>query len=1532
MPRDSMNQNMATEVDAPLRRKSGAQGCSNLRLFLVGLLLLLSVCSWSQLAQSPWPKTFAGYHNSSIGPKTHTDGSIKWTTAGSNQWGPLGFGTPLVIGVDGTVYGLYWDYLANDGMPYANLAAIDGATGAVKWKAFIGPGNAFGATIDVNGNIYLCLGTKLYCVDSSGNVKWSFASLNAIYGVPAVGPDGTIYFGSTDNFLYAVSPTGNLLQSLRTYQDIRSSPAFADDGTFYIGVGNDLMQFDKNLVLKAVYKTLGAVVSTPVISDDGSVYVGSEDGQIYSLRPNKTFGPIFWTGAYVVTTPALGPDGTLYIPSGDWTLYAIDPISGSPKWSFQANSVIDHTPSVGGDGTVFLPTNDGFLYALNASDGAVLWKMALPSHQNGPAIGLDGTLYNPMGASGIVALTSVSVVAITLEPITLASGGSGSGTVGISQPAPASGIAVNLSADNAAVSLPATVTIPAGEQMATFTYQVGGVNSKTTANISASLGNKKSAALTIIPVAASLISFNPTSISAGSTSVGTVTINGPGAIGGTDVALSSNSGSVAVPLKVTVPAGQTTATFTATANGVNLLTTATVTATLNGQSLTAQLTVNPAALSGLSVSPMSISGGGSSTGTVTLDGPAGSSGVTVSLTSSNAIATVPATVTVAAGQKTATFNISTVGVNSQSIATITATLGAVTKTAILTVDPATLNSLSLSPISVIGGSSATATLTLSGPAGSGGTSVAVASSDPSATVPAMVKVAEGSSSATFQVSTNAVNAQTQATITVTLNSLNKTANLTVNPATLQSVSLSPNSVPGGTSSTGTVTLSGPAGPGGTTVSLGDNSASATVPANVIVQAGQTSANFQVTTLGVDGQTTVTITGTLNSTQQSATLTITATSIASVSVNPTSVTGGTSSIGTVSLTGNAGPSGVVVSMKSDNVAASIPSTVTILSGQKSANFTVSTIGVNAKQVVNVSASLGVQALSCSLTVNPAILNSLTLNPTSVQSGNGATGTVTLSGPAGTGGTVIALTSDSVSVIPPASVTVLAGQTSATFQVSTTAVSAQTVGTVTGSLNGQSQSASLTLLSSGVASVSLNPTSVVGGSSATGTVTLAASAGLGGAVVNLTSSSSSAIVQATVTVPSGQKSSTFAVATSLVSNSTTSTISAAFAGITQSAVLSITSDALVSVTLNPQSVAGGSSSQGTVTIAGPAPAGGLTIALSTNGAFASVPPSVTIPAGNASIGFVVNTKPVTVNSQALISASVNGGTQSATLNVNPLALTEITLSPSSVTGGTSVSGTVFLNGSAPTGGALIHLSSNLANAVVPATVTISAGQASANFSVVTTPVATIKSATIVGKLGSSTTSETLTLNPPGISSISLMPSVVLGGASSIGTITLTSKAPSTGLVVKLASSSSSATVPASITIGAGKLIATFGVKTIAVGVQKVVAITGSVNGSSKTASLTINPPNLVSLSLSPASVIGGKSSSGTVTISSPAPLGGLVVTLFSDKASATLPGSVTIAAGRTSGSFVIKTTKVSSKTIASISASLNSVNKTSSLTIQ
>lgn len=182
------------------------------------------------------------------------------------------------------------------------------------------------------------------------------------------------------------------------------------------------------------------------------------------------------------------------------------------------------------------------------------------------------------------------------------------------------------------------------------------------------------------------------------------------------------------------------------------------------------------------------------------------------------------------------------------------------------------------------------------------------------------------------------------TIRGTSGSLARTAplTLTVLPV-VAGVSLDPSAVIGGNPSTATVTLSGPAPSGGAQVSLSSSDTStASIPANVAVPAGQTSATFTITTQTVATTTPVTISATYNGTAQ-ATLTVNPPGDFSLSAAPSSLTivqgdSGESTIsinasgsfnGNVSLTASGLPSGVTATFAPLSTATT--STLTLIAG-------------------------------------------------------------------------------------------------------------------------------------------------------------------------------------------------------------------------------------------------------------------------------------------------------------------------------------------------------------------------------------------------------------------------------------------------------------------------------------------------------------------------------------------------------------------------------------------------------------------------
>jgi hypothetical protein len=576
-----------------------------------------------------------------------------------------------------------------------------------------------------------------------------------------------------------------------------------------------------------------------------------------------------------------------------------------------------------------------------------------------------------------------------------------------------------------------------------------------------------------------------------------------------------------------------------------------------------------------------------------------------------------------------------------------------------------------------------------------------------------------------------------------------------------------------------------------------------------------------------------------------------------------IVGGNSTIGQIDLSGLSRVGGPTFTVTSDHPSIVPTQTFPAPASQNLLGFqaSIATQPTSVDTNVTVTASDGRYSFSRLLTVSatppPPVLSGVSVNPSSVVGGNSSLGTVTLSGPQ-SGATVVALSTPAPTTVAkmPASVTVPAGSTSASFTITTSPVTSQFNMNIFADLAGSPGQSALLLITAGgpttPSAVTINPTSVVGGTSATGTVTLTAAAPAGGAVVALSKALSNggpgtvpATVPASVTVAAGQTAASFTIGTSPVTAATNVRISATFNGVTAAADMTVF-PLLAQVSFNGN-VPGGSPAIGTVTLNGAAPSGGTVVTLSSaNTSLVTVPASVTVSAGQTSVTFTANTAPVTQTTAVAVSASSGGVTVSTNLFlVVSTAVSSVTLRPSTVTGPASSTATVTLQSAAPTGNAVVALaSSNTILAVVPNSVTVPASQTSATFTVNAAQVTATATVVISATYQNVTKSATLTINPPGatgptLSAVSLSPTSVIGGSASTGTVTLSAAAPTSGAAVSLSDNSTATTVPASVTVPAGATTANFTVTTTSVTASTSATVSAAFGGVTRTAVLTVNP---------------------------------------------------------------------------------------------
>ena len=374
---------------------------------------------------------------------------------------------------------------------------------------------------------------------------------------------------------------------------------------------------------------------------------------------------------------------------------------------------------------------------------------------------------------------------------------------------------------------------------------------------------------------------------------------------------------------------------------------------------------------------------------------------------------------------------------------------------------------------------------------------------------------------------------------------------------------------------------------------------------------------------------------------------------SLAVNFATVSNGATETVTVQLTGPAPAGGAVIALQSsDPAVAPVPATFTMAAGLAWDQFRIQIGSVTVAEQVTLTASLNGTAASVSFTANPPALKSLTLSPSTITGGAQPTLIVMLNGQAPSGGLTVNLASDSPAASPPATATVAAGDVSVSVNIPTSAVTANTLVTISATQGGTTLQAQVTLTPAQPPdSLTLSQTTVSGSAGVSGAVRLASPATTDTSI-QLSSSDPAATVPHSVLIPQGAIAGGFFVDVTPVTTQTIVTISATAAGVTKTAMLTLNpvggggGATLNSLTLNPTSIRGGRSTTGTVTLSAAAPAGGVVITLSSsNTGLATVPASVTIPAGATSATFTVNTSSVSSTATVTIGGSAPDGSQAA-----------------------------------------------------------------------------------------------------------------------------------------------------------------------------------------------------------------------------------------------------------------------------------------------
>ena len=294
-----------------------------------------------------------------------------------------------------------------------------------------------------------------------------------------------------------------------------------------------------------------------------------------------------------------------------------------------------------------------------------------------------------------------------------------------------------------------------------------------------------------------------------------------------------------------------------------------------------------------------------------------------------------------------------------------------------------------------------------------------------------------------------------------------------------------------------------------------------------------------------------------------------------------------------------------------------------------------------------------------------------------------------------------------------------------------------------------------------------------------------------------------------------------------------------------------------------------------------------------------------------------------------ASGNLSSPSAALPVSITAAPGITMTPASA---------VLNAGQAATFTATVTGLSNTAVtwALNPAVGSLSSGTYTAPATVASVTQVTITATSVANPALSK--SAQVTVNPPAggaLNTVTLNPVSVPAGSLVNGAFTLTAPVGGTGALAGISSSDLAVTVmPSIVSLASTASAGSFLLTTKPVSTPVTVTISVVYAGVTKTATLTVLPQSLAVSALgdSQLSVLGGGAVSERFTLTGAAASGGFSVTLSSSNPSvASVPASVTVASGASSGTFAIQTLPVKVATPVTITASNAGVSKSLTLTV-
>jgi outer membrane protein assembly factor BamB len=228
--------------------------------------------------------------------------------------------------------------------------------------------------------IYYMGGNRLFCLNSSADVVWSYNGNNGASLTGVTLANNRLYAGF-GNSVHCIDLDGNnVWVASAGFGPVTTTVKANGPALFFGDDDNNMYAVDSsNGSVLWNYTTLAQVKSSPLVYGGMSIS-GSDDNNIYCvdmIPGTGGQGLLRWslpTQERVRSSPAIHvPTNTVLVGCHDYNLYAIDHVSGRVKWKYPAGGLILSSPTVVGD-HAFFSCYDNFMYCINVRTGSLVWK------------------------------------------------------------------------------------------------------------------------------------------------------------------------------------------------------------------------------------------------------------------------------------------------------------------------------------------------------------------------------------------------------------------------------------------------------------------------------------------------------------------------------------------------------------------------------------------------------------------------------------------------------------------------------------------------------------------------------------------------------------------------------------------------------------------------------------------------------------------------------------------------------------------------------------------------------------------------------------------------------------------------------------------------------------------------------------------------------------------------------------------------------------------------------------------------------